>query len=164
FLHDDLQQLLVAAKFRLHRLFRDLPGIPRDRVSDLENLLDQSIQTSRSLTMELSPPIFHEGGLEPALEWLVRWMKKTHDLTVGLTLDAGFTVEREDIRLLLFQAIRELLFNVIKHARTNQAAVRISRSTDQQYLEAIVEAQGAGFDSANIFERTGLGTEALGLV
>lgn len=163
FLHDDLQQLLVAAKFRLHRLFRDLPGIPRDRLSDLENLLDQSIQTSRSLTMELSPPILHEGGLEPALEWLVRWMKKTHDLTVGLTLDAGFTVEREDIRLLLFQAIRELLFNVIKHARTNQAAVRISRSTDQQYLEAIVEDQGAGFDSANIFERTGLGTEGLGL-
>jgi len=67
-LHDDLQQLLVAAKFSLRT-----QSSQRADDSSLDNvcaLLDQSIAASRSLTAELVPPMLYEKGLSEALRWL----------------------------------------------------------------------------------------------
>lgn len=162
FLHDDLQQLLVGAKYSLHRLSGQLSGPAQHGLVEIENLLNESINASRSLTMELSPPILHQAELAPGLEWLARWMKKTHGLTVDLTVDPGLAVDREDVRLFLFQAVRELLFNVAKHARTDRAEVQISRHDPTQLL-AVVEDRGVGFDPAKIFGPGNTDPEGFGL-
>lgn len=144
FLHDDLQQLLVGAKYRLYRLAREFPPERQEGFSGVEELIDQSIEASRSLTAELSPPILHEAGLAAGLGWLARWMKQMHDLKVELDIDESLKVEREDLRLFLFQAVKELLLNIVKHGQTDQAHLHGFHADGK--IKIIVEDQGAGFD------------------
>jgi PAS domain S-box-containing protein len=143
-LHDDLQQYLVGAKFRL----LPLKGSPDPTVSqasqEMEQLIDQSIACSRTLTGELSPPILHHAGLVPALEWLVVWMRENHGVTVDLQADATASPESDDIKILLFQSARELLLNAAKHAKVETVQVELKKSDHQ--LALTVSDRGAGFD------------------
>ncbi|MCE5325638.1 MAG: PAS domain S-box protein [Planctomycetaceae bacterium] len=145
-LHDDLQQLLVGARFRVQPLRRSADETVSRRAADVDDLLQQSIERSRSLTGELSPPILHQGGLAPALEWLVNWMQQKHGLTVELQSDEGAVPESEDMKVLLFQSVRELLFNAAKHAQVHTARVAVRRIDGS--IRIMVADEGAGFDPA----------------
>ena len=141
-LHDGLQQILVAAKFRLALV--DRSEDVRHAAAEVTDLIDDAIETSRSLTAELSPPILHHGGLVPALEWLVRWMREKHGMRVGLRVSTQIQSAPEEVTVLLFQATRELLFNVVKHARVNSASVVVVQR--ESGIEIAVNDEGAGFD------------------
>ncbi|MCE5277602.1 MAG: PAS domain-containing protein [Planctomycetaceae bacterium] len=147
-LHDGLQQLLAGAKFRLAVLERSLDPVTRATASNVNELLNDSIETSRSLTAELSPPILHQGGLIAAMEWLARWMQEKHALTVELDVQGAAPEMEEDIKVLLFQATRELLFNVAKHAAVKSATVRVSRM--QGFVQIVVSDEGAGFEPGSL--------------
>ena len=143
-LHDHLQQLLVAAKYRIAILGRTGDALLEQASREVEDLLDESIVASRSLTTELSPPILHEAGLNAGLEWLARRMAEKQGLFVDLSLEPVAPALAEDVKVLLFEAVRELLFNALKHSRTRSAAVS-SRLVDGQ-LQMLVSDEGVGFD------------------
>jgi signal transduction histidine kinase len=147
-LHDDLQQFLVSARMRVTALQRGTEEELRQTAVEVEELISQSIEVTRSLTRELSPPVLYEGGLVPALEWLGRWMQEKHGLTVDLTSTDTVTPETEDVRVLLFQTVRELLFNVVKHAQVMTASVHVSRLDGQ--IQIVVSDNGVGFDPAQL--------------
>ena len=152
-LHDHLQQLLVGAKFRVRPLQQAREPALREAAAEVDDLISQCIEVSRSLTGELSPPILHEGGLIPALEWLVRWMKSKHGLEVELEVLDLLAPQSENITVLLFQSVRELLFNVVKHAAVKKAHVEVRRRG--QYVQVRVQDEGAGFDPPAAFQTGG---------
>ncbi len=147
-LHDDLQQLLVGARLQLSGLKRASESAVNQTAVDVEDLINQALTVSRSLTHELSPPILHEGELVQALEWLARWMHQRHGLQVELTATDPITPASDDLRVILFQAVRELLFNVVKHAQVPTATLSVGRRGDQ--IQIVVEDGGAGFDPAQL--------------
>ncbi|MFA9478785.1 PAS domain S-box protein [Phycisphaerales bacterium AB-hyl4] len=151
-LHDHLQQILVGASFRLAILAKHLPKNNQD-VAQLESLLNESINASRSLTVELSPPILHEAGLSAGLNWLARSMKDKHGLAVELNVDDFTPIDRDDIKLLIYEVVRELLLNVAKHAGVKQVVVSLSQYDNQQ-LRVVVEDQGVGFDFKAVISDT----------
>jgi signal transduction histidine kinase len=65
----------------------------------------------------------------------------------------------KNLRVLLFRLVRELLFNVVKHAGTNEATLFLVE-TDER-LRVVVEDEGDGFDPALLDEH---GTGGIGLV
>ncbi|MEX2670523.1 MAG: PAS domain S-box protein [Phycisphaeraceae bacterium] len=148
-LHDHLQQMLVAAKLQIATLYEHVVNdAAHQAVTRAEDLLAQSIDTSRSLTVELSPPILYDGGLVAGLHWLSRWMGDKHHLSLEVDADAPAEPAAEDLRVLLFQIARELLFNVVKHAEVEQAALSLRRRKDQA-IELCVSDAGQGFDLAS---------------
>jgi PAS domain S-box-containing protein len=147
-LHDGLQQLLVAARFRVSVLEQSQVGQVREEAGELSELLSEAIETSRTLTAELSPPILYEGGLVSALEWLARWTKNKYGLTVRLEAQGGSSPLSENLTVLLFQSIRELLFNVVKHSRVKSARVEVQRLDSHIRIE--VSDKGVGFDPAKL--------------
>jgi PAS domain S-box-containing protein len=142
-LHDHLQQLLVAAKFRVAILGGSGDADVKQGSKEVESLIDESIAASRSLTAELSPPILSEAGLKAGLQWLARRMFDKHGLAVELRISEDGHMP-QDIKVLLFESVRELLFNVVKHARTRSATVTVQRS--DLNLLVTVSDRGIGFD------------------
>jgi PAS domain S-box-containing protein len=147
-LHDGLQQLLVAARFRTTLLERNSDAAVQASARQLRDLLGQALDACRSLTVELNPPVLHNAGLVPGLEWLRRWMLETHQLTVELQVETPLQSESEPITILLFQAVRELLFNVVKHAGVRRASVTLRRTDD--CIQVVVADEGHGFDPEQV--------------
>lgn len=142
-LHDHVQQLVHGARIWAHSLADEGGGPPKahDRLIEL---LDEALEATRSLSVELSPPVLKEEGLSAALDWLVTHVAKTHGLCVDLEVAPGLEVPEENLRTLLFRSVRELVFNVAKHADVDTAQVRAHRSDAAYVVE--VEDEGVGFD------------------
>jgi signal transduction histidine kinase len=149
-LHDDLQQNLVAAKYGLDLLIRDASKRQAESVRQIHSMIDEAIRVSRSLTAELAPPILHNVGLAGGLEWLRGWVKERHGLEVSLHTDPRATIEREDVLVLLFQSVRELLFNAVKHARATHVSMELLFH-DTEHLRLTIQDNGQGFDPDEVF-------------
>lgn len=148
-LHDNLQQLLVTAGFKCARLqaVSDDPEVLRIE-QGLRELLQESISVSRSLTLDLSPPILYDAGLCAGLGWLARRTYEHHGLDVEVRADATAEPEDEQARIALFTAARELLFNIVKHADVHSATVELSAAQDR-CIVLRVRDDGVGFDLAD---------------
>ncbi len=142
-LHDHIQQLLVAAKYRVAAVRIARPEA-LEGISEVQELLDESIKASRTLTAELSPPILEE-GLAAGLAWLAEWMAEKHGVSVGLDIDASAGPLLEEVKALLFESVRELLFNVAKHAQVKTAALSL-RMVEGDQAQIVVADSGIGFD------------------
>ena len=162
-LHDDLQQLLygVQMKITLARNHAQREGL-EDLAAQTERslrLLDDAITRTRQLTVDLNPPILEGEGLVGAIEWLRTQMRDLHGLTVEIHADAEIDVRPPDLRILLFQITRELLFNVSKHAETDRAVVTVRR--EEGRVRVTVADEGKGFDpgvlGTGVPRRGGLG-------
>lgn len=162
-LHDHLQQILVAALMRLDSLLPRLGEAPHleTELTRLRGLLQQSVDTSRSLTVELSPPILYDGGLAPALRWLGRSMGEKHGLAVECDFEFPVEPTAEHYGVLVFQAVRELLFNVIKHSGA-QTARLVGRSGDG-WLRLTVVDDGRGFEPDEVPRRPSAEETSFGL-
>ncbi len=154
-LHDRIGHALTNASMRLSRLRN--PAVSENdakRLTDeVHGLIEQSIQDTQTLTFELSPPILYDLGLEAAIDWLAEQTQSQHGITVNCVDDMSAKPIDESLRVLLFQAARELLFNVVKHARASQATISISR--EGEYLSVTIEDDGVGFNPARARHRQG---------
>ena len=145
-LHDGLQQYLVAAKLNVAGLIRSHDPEANRSAAEIEKMLAEAIKVSRTLAAELSPPILHDAGLLASLEWLARWMLDKHGLRVELQVEQmDAPALEEDVKVLLFESVRELLLNVVKHAKTRHARIYLSRLGES--LQIQVSDDGAGFKS-----------------
>ena len=113
-------------------------------VSGAEAWVDAAIGTTRQLTVDLSPPVLKTEGLVDALGWLVMQMKEMHNLDVVVEAAHAFYTPDEDLRVLLFQILRELLFNVVKHAGVDRVTIELQDVDDHLAIRVIDE--GRGFD------------------
>ena len=143
-LHDQIAQLLVVAKGKFEKiqestLYRSFAK----PMEEIRRLIEESIRYTRSLVFELSPPILYELGFEPAMEWLAEHMEQQYGLAVAVEDDDLPKPLDNEGRVLLFRAVRELLFNVLKHSQASSARVCMRRAGD--HLEVIVEDNGVGF-------------------
>ncbi len=147
-LHDRIGHNLALIKIKLGMCANQVPtDVAQGPLKAIRELIDQTIADTRTLTFELSPPILYEIGLQSALEWLVQQMEQTHQLKVQVVSHGGEGNLSENQRFVLFRATRELLFNVVKHARADKAMVIIRSDNGEFSLD--VEDNGVGFHEAD---------------
>ncbi|MFW5840693.1 MAG: ATP-binding protein [Planctomycetota bacterium] len=150
-LHDRFQQLLVGAKFKLGTLGVRLEKAEQDDLADLtgriEKIIDESLEATRNLAMELSTPVLYDGGLASAIHWLVDRMKSRHGLCLHAECEIPDDSLELDLRVLFFDCIQELLLNIVKHAGVQDAAVRVWQDQDNQARIEVSDA-GKGMDTA----------------
>lgn len=156
-LHDHLQQLLVGARINGEVLSASVSTENKQTAEKVLNLISQSLQTSRTLTAELSPPILQQGSLSALMDWLARWMKETHGMTVEMQTDSSLDPGKEEITIHLFQSVRELLFNAIKHAGVKSARVEMALDGENRLRVAVTD-DGPGFDPERIWDKVRAGT------
>ncbi len=143
-LHDRIGQPLALAQMRLSAVRDGLQGAVRAEIDACMQLVASSVADTRTLTFELSPPILYDLGLKAAIEWLADHFATRFGLevVVGGTDVASLDA---DVAAVLFRAVRELLTNVVKHARCARAKVTLGAGDD--HVALAVEDAGAGFDA-----------------
>lgn len=147
-LHDAVGHRLAVAVMKLRGLLQEgANGHAAPPITRACELIEQSIQYTRSLTLQLSPPILDEMGLSPALEWLAEQVQQETGLLVSVVDDGQPKPTDEQIRPLLFNSVRELLVNVVKHARAHAARIIIERDGD--FVRLIVADDGIGCDGGS---------------
>ena len=146
-LHDYLAQLLVLGRLKLGQMRRiGLSPQGTEMVRDTEDVLKKALEYTRTLMAELSPPVLQQHGLSAGLKWLGEQMQRS-GLVVTVDVDATTKYSLpDDSAVLLFQSVRELLMNALKHADTNEVAIRLESAEGRLRIE--VRDEGAGFDLA----------------
>jgi PAS domain S-box-containing protein len=156
-LHDRIGQTLAIAKIKLGALRAAAAPLGFDAdVDAVRDLVEQSIQDTRSLIFDLCPPFLYELGFEKALEWLLEDIQEQYGIATHFECDGKPYQLDDDLRILLYQSVRELFINIVKHAQAQHA--RLSVQSDPAGLNLFVEDDGRGFDapaSAFHFDKEG---------
>lgn len=149
-LHDQIGQNLALCKLKVAALEKNLnDDALKEELAVVRRLLECSIQDTRSLIFDLSPPILYELGFSAALEWLAERIQEQFHVPVEFESRLGDPELKNDQQVILFQVVRELLINVGKHARANQAKIILSHAGP--FFKIQVNDDGVGFDASQIF-------------
>lgn len=153
-LHDSIGQYLALAAIKLESLQDSLPpSDSRKDVERLQELIEQTLQSARSLTLELCPPILYEIGFEAAVEQLAEQIQSQYGVQAQISIECDCQAMSEDLRYVLFRSLRELLMNVAKHAKTPSVILRVRQ--EDGWATAEVRDFGVGFDPAKLPVKTG---------
>jgi len=141
-LHNEIGHKLASLKFRIseHGQWSN-----KQEQAELISLIESTIESTRNLTFELSPPVLHELGLGAALEWLATQLEVNYGIPCAYSDDRQAKPLSEDLRVEIFQAVRELLANVGKHAQASQAHVSAEVADGRLTIE--VSDNGRGFNA-----------------
>ncbi len=153
-LHDHIGQILALAQIKLGALRQEAASAESQAfVKEIRDYISQAIHYTRSLTYELGLPILYDLGLEAALEWLAEQMHEQHGLAIRVQRDYQPKPLGEPARVLVFRVVRELLTNVIKHAKANQVDIFIAKEGPYMFIRVMDD--GVGFDTTEPGTRTG---------
>jgi len=162
-LHEDLQQLLVAARMQLAALCRTQDAGEREAIArEIADVLERSFKLTRSLSVELAPPVLHEHGLAVALEWLATETRKNYNVEVTVEADSLANPKAADVRIFLFRAVRELLLNSAKHAGGSAVHITMEHRRPDK-VRVIVADNGPGFDP-NSLDNKRTSSQTVGLL
>ncbi|MFZ5447208.1 MAG: PAS domain S-box protein [Thermodesulfobacteriota bacterium] len=146
-LHDHIGQALAVSKIKLGVLQKSVTSPDHIKpLSEVRELIEQMIQDTRSLTFELSLPILYELGFEAAVEWFAKHVRSQHGIMVEVQKDMAPIPMDDEIKVLLFRSVRELMINIVKHAQAGNARVIIRREDNGVIIE--VEDDGVGIKDA----------------
>ena len=162
-LHEDLQQLLVAARMQLAALCGTQDAAQREPIArEIADLLERSFKLTRSLSVELAPPVLYEHGLAAALEWLSAETRKNYNIEVTAEADCSANPKAADVRIFLFRAVRELLLNSAKHAGGSAVHITMQHRRPDK-VRIIVADDGPGFDPNSLDDKR-TGSQTVGLL
>lgn len=146
-LHDQVGPTLLSGKMKLNMLQSRLTNEAMiTECESIDAMITQSVKDIRSLTLQLRPPILANAGLEAAFKWLAQEFSHKYGLQVGFSDDGQQKTLQYEKRTILFQAVRELLLNVVKHAQCSSAHVSMQKNGTG--VRIIVEDNGTGFQRA----------------
>ncbi|MBW7990653.1 MAG: hypothetical protein FVQ84_11650 [Planctomycetes bacterium] len=156
-LHDQIGQSLVMSKMKLDSLRESISsGESTVVLGEVCDCLGDVIRDTRTLTFDLSSPILYELGFETAVaEWLDEQIREKHGIQTEFRDDGQPKPLDNDIGALLFRNVRELLINIVKHAKARKVKVSVSKVDER--ICVIIEDDGVGFEPAKIGSNTGFG-------
>lgn len=151
-LHDDLQQIIAAARFRLETYSRQHGEEDNEILAKVQALLMDAIKACRNITSNLAPSVLYDSGLFKALNWVCHNFKDRHGLEVACHIPE-FAEDNfnRDKSIFIFQSVKELLFNIVKHAETGHASLTCNQD-DNGCLHIRIQDKGVGFDPEKIRE------------
>ena len=148
-LHDNVCQSLALAKIQVASVRKKvLESRLTAKLDDVTETLQQTLQDTRHLMADLSSPSMNEIGLSAAIsEWLEETITKQYNLKTEFADDINDKRRNamdSDVRTILFRNVRELVTNVVKHAKAKKVSVRIHEEGNR--VKIIIKDDGIGFD------------------
>jgi signal transduction histidine kinase/ActR/RegA family two-component response regulator len=144
-LHEDLAERLLLVRLKLSQIHQEamLDGPCEKLLKEADKVLTRALAYTHTVVADLSPLVLQDLGLSAAVTWLADRMEQQGlAVTVQATIPDEMALP-EAHAVFVFQSVRELLMNVLKHAKCRGAAVRMAARTGQLQVE--VQDEGVGF-------------------
>jgi len=149
FLHDKIGHALALSKMKIESLLETgEKSSVRQSAAEAHTLIHEAIQTTRSFTFELSPPILYDLGLIPAIDWLVEELQKREKITATLQKPISKVFLTDEVRNVLFEGTKELFINIIKHSQATR--INVSIMSQDSVITVAVRDDGIGFDISKL--------------
>ncbi|MGI6459589.1 MAG: PAS domain-containing protein [Candidatus Hydrogenedentales bacterium] len=146
-LHDTVQQTLVAAILGAEKARRQITNAgARDTLLKVITAIQEVVARTRLLSIQLDPPGLAQSTLSESLRWLAESKREHYGLRVTFLESAEPSTPSEEVKSFLFEAARELLFNVVKHGGVLAASMNLSVQDEVLYLSIDDEGQGCNLD------------------
>lgn len=142
-LHDDLQQRVFAIQMQMSFLKEGLSSENDSAQKEASEIERELAEITRNLSIDMSPPILPGEGLSHAIEWFATRMREQFGLPVEVQANGPSIILHENLHVFLFNCVRELLFNVVKHAGASRAVIVLELLDD--HLQIKVSDDGKGF-------------------
>ncbi len=141
-LHDSVGQLLAFSARELQALQAKASRKISGSLQEITQQLHKAIKQTRTLSFDLSPSILYDLGFDVAVEDLADQFMKKHNIRCRFRNCPLPKPLSDPVKVLLYRSVRELLFNIAKHAEAKTAGVTLKRIGDE--LQIRVEDDGRG--------------------
>ncbi len=157
-LHDEFGQILTAVGAMLQRAEKQGATSPlREGLFEIRGIVQKTLDKVRSLSQQLHPNILDDYGLEKALEWYVQEFRQQTGLAISYEKEGTGPPVSSEVSIHVYRILQEALNNVVRHANSPAAWVRVRMTSDRIHIE--VEDHGIGLDTA--VNKKGLGLVAM---
>jgi two-component system sensor histidine kinase UhpB len=145
-LHDEIGQLLTGVLLRLTSIQAHVPAGARGELESAREDVRRSMDEVRTIAQQLRPPVLETLGLPSALDALADDVERQGAIHIERDLDERVTDLPDELEVVVYRIAQESLTNVVRHAGTPRASLRLGRDAQAVVLE--VADPGAGFDPA----------------
>lgn len=144
-LHDSVAAMIGAAKMSLETI----PHLPeekqREHLSKVVSILENTHADVRHIAHNLLPVVLEKEGIIKATQHFASEINETKLLNVSVVNENSKTEQLpQQLQLMLFRVVQELINNIIKHSQAQNAVITFSRNSDGLQIE--VSDDGIGFD------------------
>jgi PAS domain S-box-containing protein len=144
-LHTEVQQILVGARIALQTGIKIVSEpAPLSSLMAAERMLEEALKETTELVYEIVPPVLRECGLQEAIIWLSHQMRDRHNFSVDVKSDDQMLYLDDDVSVCAYQAIREMLLNIYKHANVGHAEIFFQKLNDKRLKLTVID-KGSGF-------------------
>ena len=150
-LHESVSQELFAAQLKLNALEKSLNDPKYDhQLDEIKTQIVKSIREIRGITYDLSPPVLYDLGLKEAVKSLAKSIEAKYCLTVKARFNGRLSHLDDDMKIIIYRIIKEILHNSIKHAQAD--CINIIIDNTNKHLRVDVSDNGVGFDAGSLSE------------
>jgi PAS domain S-box-containing protein len=147
FLHDEIGQSLSLLRMKFGSLAEAAASKASKRdLQKARDLLENVINQTHTLTFELNPPVLYQLGLEAAIEWAGEKISHDNGIEFMFSDDGRMKPLDDDLKALLFRCARELMMNVVKHAKARRMTVSLTQREERVFV--VMEDDGIGFETS----------------
>ena len=150
-LHDDIGQGLSALKMDIYMLEKKLPKDQKDtsdRIKDINDLLDKTIQTTRKIYSELRPALLEYFSLKEVLEDQLNTFKELNNFSGDADIDLGGTELKEEDSIAIYRIVQEALNNIRWHSQGKTVNFWLNKTDN--YLELTIKDDGIGIKKEDL--------------
>lgn len=157
-LHDELGPFLSGIKLFISKIGdANLSNTEReDIVSELEELIDEAIIKTRSISNKLMPSVLEDFGLIGGLDSFVSKINQTNKVQIQYNASPTFNTIDEETQVILYRVIIELINNTLKHAEANSISIKLEYIDQMLLIKYSDDGKGFNFDQI-MNEKKGLG-------
>jgi PAS domain S-box-containing protein len=153
-LHDGIGQYLVALKLNFDMLASSVPD-SSDLWLESQELLEQCVTETRSLSYLLHPPMLEEAGLSSTIQWYIEGFRQRSKLDVKLNLSATLPRLSSTIEIAVYRVLQESLTNVLRHSGSKVVEISLGNRDNEIFLEVKDRGRGISPDLLKRFKETG---------
>jgi signal transduction histidine kinase len=161
-LHDGLGQQLSGADCLLARLQRRLQtksAADAAATAEIGSVLEEAIDTVRTLARGLFPTALEAGGLAAALRHLAATSQNSSGIRCSFQCLPALTIHDQALALTLYRIAQEAVTNALRHSQAQAVDIHLSKQGDRYRLE--ITDNGQGLPAKPDLDSTSLGLRSM---